>query len=148
MARSCFPSLKLHGSTQMNIASCRGVNLLSRLGFSRVILARELSLEEIRSIRERTNMEHEVFIHGALCVSASGLCLFSSYLGGKSATRGMCTQACRRLYRSGGNQGYYFSPADLELVDYIPALADGGVNSFKIEGRMKSAEYVGAVVSA
>jgi putative protease len=148
MARSCFPSLKLHGSTQMNIASCRGVNLLSRLGFRRVILARELSLEEIRAIRERTNMELEVFIHGALCVSASGLCLFSSYLGGRSANRGMCTQACRRLYRSGGDQGYYFSPADLELVDYIPALADGGVNAFKIEGRMKSAEYVGAVVSA
>jgi putative protease len=148
MVRSCFPSLKLHGSTQMNIASCRGVNLLSRQGFSRVVLARELSLEEIRSIRERTNMELEVFIHGALCASASGLCLFSSYLGGKSANRGMCTQACRRFYRSGENQGYYFSPADLELVDYIPVLADGGVNSFKIEGRMKSAEYVGAVVSA
>jgi putative protease len=148
MVRSCFPSLRLHGSTQMNIASCRGVNLLSRLGFTRVVLARELNLEEIRSIRERTNMELEVFIHGALCVSASGICLFSSYLGGKSANRGMCTQACRRLYRSGESQGYYFSPADLELVDYIPALADDGVNAFKIEGRMKSAEYVGAVVSA
>ncbi|MDR1862815.1 MAG: U32 family peptidase [Treponema sp.] len=148
MVRAYFPALKLHGSTQMNIASCRGVNQLSRRGFSRVVLARELSLEEIRSIRERTNMELEVFIHGALCVSASGICLFSSYLGGKSANRGMCTQACRRLYRSGGNQGYYFSPADLELAEYIPALADGGVNSFKIEGRMKSAEYVGTVVSA
>jgi putative protease len=148
MVRAYFPSLKLHGSTQMNIASCRGVNQLSRRGFSRVVLARELSLEEIRSIRERTNMELEVFIHGALCVSASGICLFSSYLGGKSANRGMCTQACRRLYRSGENQGYYFSPADLELVEHIPALADGGVNSFKIEGRMKSAEYVGIVVSA
>jgi len=153
MARRSFPSLKLHASTQMNVASSRGVNLLSKHGFSRVVLARELSLEEIRSIRANTNVELEVFVHGALCVSVSGLCLFSSYLGGKSANRGMCTQACRRLYetaegRGSESSGYYFSPADLELIEEIPALVKAGVNSFKIEGRMKSAEYVGAVVSA
>ena len=158
MARDNFPSLKLHASTQMNVASARGVNLLSRHGFSRAVLARELSLNEIRDIRANTNMELEIFVHGALCISVSGLCLFSSYLGGKSANRGMCTQACRRFYTAfngkgledpdEGNGGYYFSPADLELIEQIPDLVKAGVDSFKIEGRMKSAEYVGTVVSA
>jgi putative protease len=148
MVRECFPSLRLHASTQMNIAGARGANALSKYGFSRVVLARELSLEELRDCRANTNMELEVFVHGALCVSASGICLFSSYLGGKSANRGMCTQACRRYYRREGGGGYYFSPNDLQLIRRVPELAAAGVNSFKIEGRMKSAEYVGTVVSA
>jgi len=154
MVRSQFPGLKLHASTQMNVASGRGCNALSRHGVSRVVLARELSLEELRSVRAETNVELEVFVHGALCVGASGLCLFSSFLGGKSANRGMCTQACRRLYHRGGSEsdrlesGYYFSPSDLQLLEHLPALADAGINAVKIEGRMKSAEYVGAVVSA
>jgi putative protease len=120
------------------------------------VLARELSLDELRSIRKETNMELEIFVHGALCVSASGLCLFSSYLGGKSANRGMCTQACRRLYHPGekgevaplGKGGYFFSPADLQLLEYVPDIVGTGINALKIEGRMKSADYVGAVVSA
>ncbi|MDR1429722.1 MAG: U32 family peptidase [Spirochaetaceae bacterium] len=148
LVKEHFPSLKLHASTQMNIASAKGVNLLSKQGFSRVVLARELSLDEIRAIRQETNMALEVFVHGALCVSASGLCLFSSFLGGKSANRGMCTQACRRLYHQQAEKGYYFSPADLQLLENIPDLAGAGVNAFKIEGRMKSAGYVGTVVSA
>jgi putative protease len=148
MVRDNFPGLKIHASTQMNIASARAVNLLSKQGISRVVLARELSLDEIRDLRVQTNMELEVFVHGALCISASGLCLFSSYLGGKSANRGMCTQACRRFYHQDEEGGYYFSPLDLQLLERIPLLADLGINSFKIEGRMKSAEYVGAVVSA
>jgi putative protease len=148
MVRECFPSLKLHASTQMNIASARGANALSKHGLSRVVLARELGLRELQEIRAHTNMELEVFVHGALCVSVSGICLFSSYLGGKSANRGMCTQACRRLYRRDDLGGYYFSPADLQLLEQVPDLAGAGINSFKIEGRMKSAEYVGAVVSA
>lgn len=148
MVRDCFPALKLHASTQMNIASARGANALSKQGVSRVVLARELALEEIQEVRANTTMELEVFVHGALCVSASGLCLFSSYLGGKSANRGMCTQACRRLYRNEDERGYYFSPADLQLLEKVPDLAAAGVNSLKIEGRMKSAEYVGTVVSA
>ncbi len=178
MARDCFPSLKLHASTQMNVASAKGANLLSKHGFSRVVLARELDLEELRAVRENTSVELEVFVHGALCVSASGLCLYSSYLGGKSANRGMCTQACRRRYRVGKDggdgeakdrfdfgseegafadeklsaddeaSGYFFSPSDLALVNKVPELADLGVSSFKIEGRMKSAEYVGSVVAA
>jgi putative protease len=148
MAARDFPALRLHASTQMNVASSGGVNLLSKHGLSRVVLSRELSLDEIRGIRGKTGSELEIFVHGALCVSESGLCLFSSFLGGKSANRGMCTQACRRLYRQGGEQGYYFSPADLELAALVPGLAEAGVNSLKIEGRMKSAEYVGTVVSA
>ena len=152
MAHKHFPKLKLHASTQLNIASAKAANAMSRWGVSRTVLARELSLEEIRAVHANTSCELEVFVHGALCVSESGLCLFSSYLGGKSANRGMCTQACRRLYTAhepeGDREGYFFSPADLQLIEYIPDLIQAGVASFKIEGRMKSAEYVGTVVSA
>ena len=152
LAHKHFPNLKLHASTQLNIASAKAANAMSRWGVSRTVLARELSLEEIRAVHANTSCELEVFVHGALCVSESGLCLFSSYLGGKSANRGMCTQACRRLYTvhepEGDREGYFFSPADLQLIDYIPDLIQAGVASFKIEGRMKSAEYVGTVVSA
>jgi putative protease len=154
MVKSEFPKLKIHASTQMNIASSRGANALSRQGVSRVVLARELDMEELKSIRADTNVEMEIFVHGALCVSASGLCLFSSYLGGKSANRGMCTQACRRLYTQsaqGGEAqagGYFFSPADLQLLEQLPELAVIGINALKIEGRMKSADYVGAVTGA
>lgn len=152
MCREFFPNLALHASTQMNAESASAVNLLGKEGFKRVVLARELGIEEIRDIKSKTNCSLEVFVHGALCVSESGLCLFSSFLGGKSANRGMCTQACRRFYTaqdsSGERGGYYFSPCDLQLIDKIPELIEAGVDSFKIEGRMKSAEYVGSVVSA
>ena len=148
MARDNFPDLPLHASTQMNVSSASGTNFLSRNGFKRAVLARELSLEEIKAVRQNTNLELEVFVHGALCVSGSGLCLFSSYLGGKSANRGACTQACRRLYESDEKKGYFFSPDDLQLIDYVPDLIEAGIDSFKIEGRMKSAEYVGTVVAA
>jgi len=152
MAQQFFPKLELHASTQMNVESAAAVNLLSKEGIKRVVLARELGLEEIRQIKASSNAELEIFVHGALCVSESGLCLFSSFLGGKSANRGMCTQACRRFYTADGpagmQQGYYFSPCDLQLIDHIPDLIEAGVDSFKIEGRMKSAEYVGSVVAA
>ena len=152
MCQEFFPNLELHASTQMNVESASAVNLLGKEGFKRVVLARELGLEEIKEIKQKSALELEVFVHGALCVSESGLCLFSSFLGGKSANRGMCAQACRRLYttESGGGtfQGYYFSPCDLQLIDKIPDLVQAGVESFKIEGRMKSAEYVGSVVAA
>ena len=152
MCQEFFPKLELHGSTQMNVESAAGVNLLSREGLKRVVVARELGLEEIKNIKSQTNTELEVFVHGALCVSESGLCLFSSFLGGKSANRGMCTQACRRFYtansRNGEERGFYFSPCDLQLIEHIPDLIEIGVESFKIEGRMKSAEYVGSVVAA
>lgn len=152
MAQEFFPDLELHASTQMNVESSNAVKLLQKNGIKRVVLARELGLEEIAKIKKETNAELEVFVHGALCVSESGLCLFSSFLGGKSANRGMCAQACRRFYTAevpgGIKQGYYFSPCDLQLIDQIPSLIEAGVDSFKIEGRMKSAEYVGSVVAA
>lgn len=152
LAQEFFPNLELHASTQMNVESSHGVRLLQNAGVKRVVLARELGLDEIRKIKIETGADLEVFVHGALCVSESGLCLFSSFLGGKSANRGMCAQACRRYYTAevpgGIKQGYYFSPCDLQLIDQIPDLIDAGVNSFKIEGRMKSAEYVGSVVAA
>ncbi|MDY4902751.1 MAG: peptidase U32 family protein, partial [Treponema sp.] len=152
MCQEFAPDLELHASTQMNVASAAAANLLCKQGIKRVVVARELGLDEIRKIKEGTNAEIEMFVHGALCVSESGLCLFSSYLGGKSANRGMCTQACRRLYNAeipgAFESGYYFSPCDLQLIDHIPELMEAGVDSFKIEGRMKSAEYVGAVTAA
>lgn len=149
LVRSHFPGLKVHASTQMNIASAQGANFVSRYGVKRVVLARELKLEEIKAVRSNTNIELETFVHGALCVSVSGLCLFSSYLGGRSANRGTCTQACRRFYETEGSaDGFLFSPKDFELIEYIPELAEAGVNALKIEGRMKSAEYVGTVVAA
>ncbi|MCR5218580.1 peptidase U32 family protein [Treponema sp.] len=152
MCQEFAPDLELHASTQMNVSSAAAANLLCKQGLKRVVVARELGLEEIRNIKANTNAEIEMFVHGALCVSESGLCLFSSYLGGKSANRGMCTQACRRLYNAeipgSVSSGYYFSPCDLQLIDHIPELMEAGVDSFKIEGRMKSAEYVGAVTAA
>ena len=155
IARMCsefFPEIELHASTQMNAQSAAAVNLLGKSGFKRVVVARELGFEEIKKIKETTSCEIEMFVHGALCISESGLCLFSSWLGGKSANRGLCAQACRRFYTAetseGEKKGYYFSPADLQLIEKIPALCEIGVDSFKIEGRMKSAEYVGSVVAA
>ena len=152
MCQEFFPQLELHASTQMNVESAEAANLLVKEGLKRVVLARELGLEELQAVKEHTKAELEVFVHGALCVSESGLCLFSSFLGGKSANRGECTQACRRLYtaesRGSEETGYYFSPCDLQLIEQIPDLMKIGIDSFKIEGRMKSAEYVGAVTAA
>jgi putative protease len=144
-------TFRIHASTQMNAASASAVNFLSKKDVSRVVLARELSLDEIKAIKETTSSELEVFVHGALCVSVSGICLFSSFMGGKSANRGMCTQACRRKYRADSDEdegAFYFSPLDLELFTKVPLLAEAGVASLKIEGRMKSADYVGVTVRA
>jgi len=143
-----FPDLKLHASTQMNVSSSMAVNLLSKYGIKRAVLSRELSFSDIKNIRLNTNAELEIFVHGALCISLSGACLFSSYLGGKSSNRGMCAQPCRRLYRAETKKGYFFSPNDLILLSNIPDIIDTGINSIKIEGRMRSAEYVATVVSA
>ena len=148
MARKYFPHLELHGSTQMAVHNSEGVRFLERQGFTRVILARELSLQEIRAVREATALELEVFVHGALCYSMSGLCLASSLLGGHSGNRGLCTQPCRRLVEKEGRKGFFFSTRDLEALALLKELRQAGVKSLKIEGRMKSAEYVSAVVSA
>jgi putative protease len=148
LARRHFPGLELHASTQMTVHNAAGVRMLERLGFTRAVLARELSLAEIAAIRRQTTLELEHFIHGALCFSFSGQCYFSSFLGGKSGNRGRCAQPCRRRYRYRNEDGYYFSTNDLSAIDLLPELAEAGVVSFKIEGRMKSAEYVASVVGA
>ena len=148
VARNHFPDLELHASTQMTVHNAAGVKQLEKMGFSRGVLARELTLPEIQHIRGQTRLELEHFIHGALCFCFSGQCYFSSYLGGKSGNRGRCTQPCRRRYTQRGKDGYYFSPNDLSAIELLPALQDAGVCSFKIEGRMKSAEYVSNVVQA
>lgn len=152
MCQEFFPKLRVHASTQMNVSTAAAANVLGSAGVKRVVLSRELTAEEIRAVRAGCNVELEVFVHGSLCVSESGLCLFSSFLGGKSANRGLCAQACRRCYTAelpgGDESGYYFSPCDLQLVERVGELEEAGVDCFKIEGRMKSAEYVAAVVAA
>lgn len=143
-----FPGLKITASTQMNIGYSKAINLLSKYRVKRIVLPRELNIEEIEKIKENTASELEIFAHGALCISYSGLCLFSSYFGGKSANRGKCSQACRRIYHTADHskKGYFFSPNDLMLLEHIPRLIDIGINSIKLEGRMKSSGYVATVV--
>ncbi|OHD36997.1 MAG: hypothetical protein A2015_10200 [Spirochaetes bacterium GWF1_31_7] len=151
LAHNYFPDLALHASTQMNISSSEGVNLLSKYNVKRVVLSRELDFEQIKEIRKNTGSELEIFAHGALCVSVSGACLFSSYFGGKSANRGRCTQACRRLYNSTSSPNdskYLFSLNDLSLLNRIPEIEEIGINSLKLEGRMKSYQYIATVVKA
>ena len=148
LVRRHFPGLPLHASTQMTIHNSLGVRQMEELGFERVVLARELHLDDIRTIVRQSKAEIELFVHGALCFSISGQCFFSSFLGGHSGNRGRCTQPCRRQYAHRGKDGFYFSPNDLSAIDIIPQLVDAGVASLKIEGRMKSAEYVASVVAA
>lgn len=148
MIKNHFPNLPLHASTQMTVHNSGGVNMLAGMGFKRVVLARELSLAEISAINRETDIELEHFVHGALCFSISGQCFFSSLVAGKSGNRGRCVQPCRWRYKYQGRPGYYFSTSDLCAIEQLPQLIDAGITSFKIEGRMKSAEYVGRVVAA
>ena len=142
-----FPELSLHASTQMAVHNVQGVRKLQKLGFSRVVPARECTLEELGRMAE-TGMEIEAFAHGALCVCVSGECLFSSMVGGRSGNRGKCAQPCRLPYRmQNGEQGYLLSPRDLMLIEHIPELLRAGVCSLKLEGRMKKPEYVAVVTS-
>jgi len=145
-----FPRLVMHASTQMAVHNGLGVLAAQQMGMKRVILARELTLSEIESIRKSKpkEMELEVFVHGALCYCISGMCLASSFLGGMSGNRGRCTQVCRRRFAALDRSGFYFSPKDLSLIDHVHALRRIGVDSLKIEGRMKGPEYVYTVVSA
>jgi putative protease len=148
LVRRHFPSIPLHASTQMTIHNSAGVKQLAELGFQRVVLARELHIDEIRDIGGKSPIEIECFIHGALCFSISGQCYFSSFLGGHSGNRGRCAQPCRRQYSYRGKDGYWFSTNDFSSIDMLPQLKEAGVASLKIEGRMKSAEYVASVVGA
>jgi len=137
--RRHIPDLEIHGSTQMSVHNSLGARAASDMGITRVVPARELSLENIKSIVENSPCEIEVFLHGALCVCHSGQCLFSSLVGGRSGNRGECAQPCRLPFNNGK---YILSLKDLSLADHIGELIDSGVASLKIEGRMKSPEYV------
>ena len=140
-----FPQLRLHASTQMAVHNLAGAQQLASLGFKRVVLARELSVNSIENISRNCGIETETFIHGALCYSYSGLCLFSSHLLGRSGNRGRCAYCCRQPFDSGGVQSLPFSMKDFCAAYYVERLLKSGVSSFKIEGRMKSPLYVAAV---
>ncbi|WP_293728978.1 U32 family peptidase [uncultured Phascolarctobacterium sp.] len=163
-ARQVVPKLALHVSTQANTTNFAAAQAWEQLGAERVVLARELSLGEIKEISAKTSVELEAFVHGAMCISYSGRCLLSSYLTGRDGNRGACTQACRWEYdmyklAEGKRPGEYFdleedergtyvmNSKDLCLIEYLPQLMDAGVCSLKIEGRMKSVHYVATVVS-
>ena len=155
LAGRFFPRLRLHASTLMGGHNSLNVRQFAAMGYKRVVLARETTLDEIARIHRQCPVELEVFVHGALCFSYSGLCLFSSYLGGKSGLRGRCVQPCRRRYTwagkgrgPGASAGYLFSMNDLAGLDLLEQLRRAGVVSLKIEGRMRSARYVGPVVRA
>lgn len=151
-----FPDLPIHASTQMTIYNLEGALLAEKLGFSRAVLSRELSLSEIEYICKNCNIEIETFIHGALCISYSGQCLLSSMIGGRSGNRGKCAQPCRLPYTliksdahstESLDNGYLLSTKDVCGLDFIPQLIKAGVKCFKIEGRMKTPEYVAIVTS-
>ncbi|MDF2986824.1 MAG: collagenase-like protease [Eubacterium sp.] len=150
--KAAIPGIPIHASTQMTTYSIEGVRALEKLGFERVVLARELEIQEIENICKNTGLEIEVFIHGALCISYSGQCLMSSLIGGRSGNRGRCAQPCRLHYsmaKDGKNlkNSYLLSPKDICYIDDLAELVNAGVASLKIEGRMKSPEYVATVVS-
>ena len=156
LIRAIAPTQEIHASTQMTLASAEAVNLVAGIGFNRAVLARELSLKEIARIKEATPLELEVFIHGALCVSYSGQCLTSENFGGRSANRGQCAQSCRLPYRifvdgkefRDTDAQFLFSPHDLCALPKLNELEEIGVDSLKVEGRLKSPEYVAAVAKA
>lgn len=157
LAQAVVPNLPLHASTQMTVHTLEGVHFLQSLGFERVVLSRELSLEDIQLICSNTDIEIEVFIHGALCICYSGQCLMSGMIGGRSGNRGCCAQPCRLPYTLTDKEGtalllsetageYLLSPKDMNTLHLIPRLLEAGVTSLKIEGRMKRPEYVAVVV--
>lgn len=143
-----FPNLRIHASTQMSVTGPYSIGILKKYNVNRVVLARELSLEEIKRIKEETGVEIETFIHGAMCYCYSGQCLFSSMLGERSGNRGRCAQPCRLEYGLINNKSCYpFSMKDMCTLSIIPELIEAGIDSFKIEGRMKKAEYCAGVTS-
>ena len=149
MIRDYFPELVIHGSTQMALHNSMAVRTAERMGIRRVILERQITLEELEKIAARSSLELELFVHGALCVCLSGTCLFSSWLGGASGNRGRCKQPCRRLFRSDrGREAFYLSSKDLAAMELIPKFRELGIASLKIEGRLRKADYVANVVAA
>ncbi len=142
------PEMPLHASTQMAVHNVSGAKMLEEMGFSRIVLARELSLNEMKMIREAVNTELEVFVHGAHCMSTSGNCYLSAMLGERSGNRGLCAQGCRLNWTNTHSREYALSLKDMSYLDNIKDLMEIGINSFKIEGRMKRPEYVAAAVSS
>lgn len=152
LIKSNFKNIALHASTQMTIHNIEGVKFLQELGFNRVVLSRELTLKEIENITKSTDIEIEAFVHGAICVSYSGRCLMSSLIGERSGNRGRCAQPCRMEYKLIKNDkiyanDYLLSPKDTSTINIIDKLVTSGIHTFKIEGRMKSPEYVASVTS-
>ena len=152
--RETFPEMALHASTQMTVTGSQGALFLKEIGAARIVPARELSLSEMKTIKEKTGLELECFIHGAMCYSYSGQCLFSSILGGRSGNRGRCAQPCRLPYRifdadgdPKGEAGYVLSLKDMCTLTFLPKLIEAGIDSFKIEGRMKRPEYAAGVTA-
>lgn len=148
MVRSVCPQMPMHASTQMTVGTKEGIKALKELGFSRAVLPRELSFPEIKELCESSPIPLEMFVHGALCMCVSGQCLMSSVLGSRSGNRGLCAQPCRLPFKVQNGTGHDLSLKDLSLIEHIKELADLGVYSFKIEGRMKRPEYVSAAVTA
>ncbi len=147
IAHSLFPKLELHASTQMTVHSESGMKTVRELGFSRGVLSRELPLDVIKRLSQ-LGIETEVFVHGALCMSVSGQCYMSAFIGSRSANRGLCAQACRLPASADGNEAYALSLKDVSLLSHLRELEQAGVSSFKIEGRMKRPEYVAMAVSS
>lgn len=152
LLRESFPGLELHASTQMTLCSSSGARLLKNMGASRIVPAREISLDEIRKIKRKVDIELETFIHGAMCYCYSGQCLFSSILGGRSGNRGRCAQPCRLPYSVETNgkrsrEQYFLSLKDMCTLEHMPELIEAGIDSFKIEGRMKKPEYAAGVTA-
>lgn len=148
LLREYFPELTIHASTQMGFHNRSGLKIAAELGVKRVIMERQVTLEELKEMLRDSPVEIEVFIHGALCCSLSGQCLFSSYLGGHSGNRGKCKQPCRRRYFARNGNGFFFSPRDLATPELMGELRNMGIASFKIEGRLRQADYVFNAVSA
>lgn len=149
--KQTIPDFELHASTQMTVHNEKDAEILRKSGYKRVVLARELSFEQIRRIKENVDIEVEMFVHGAICMSYSGQCLFSSILGGRSGNRGRCAQPCRLEYEFLKNEeklkkGYLLSPKDMCLIKHVKEIKDAKIDSLKIEGRLKKPEYVAAVV--
>lgn len=148
IAREYFPQLELHASTQMGFHNSAGLQVASELGVKRVVLERQVTMKELADIRKSTPLELECFVHGALCCSLSGACYFSSFLGGASGNRGKCKQPCRRRYFSRDGNGFFFSPQDLCGIELLAQFRKMGIESLKIEGRLRQPDYVAAAVSA
>ena len=147
LVRKAAPDIERHASTQMSVQTLSGVRLLEELGYHRVVLPREMTKEEIKNITDNCKAETEIFVHGAHCMSVSGQCYMSAMFGSRSGNRGMCAQPCRLPFSAPGGTGYDLSLKDLSLIERVSEIADLGVDSLKIEGRLKRPEYVGAAVS-